>query len=325
MKYIDASNATNSKDCFCLIKSVDKKTTKSGKPYLDLVLSDSTGEVSAKLWDYNEEIHGGLQANMPVKVRGTLEIFKGNDQFKIIQIRPLIDSDDFDISELVASSPADSNWMLSEVYRITDDFEDEDLKKIVKFLLAKRGEVILKAPAAVNMHHAECGGLLFHTLSIIRMAQRTCEVYQFLDKDLLIAGAIVHDLGKIDEMETNELGLASKYTVQGELIGHLVKGAIDISKAADELGIPEETALLLEHMAISHHGIPDYGAAKRPMFAEAEVLSVLDNLDATLFELASAINDVPTGSFSSKKWELDNRKIYNHGRTFGIPTNANLK
>lgn len=325
MKYIDISGSNNLKDCYCLIKTIDKKSTKAGKPYLDMVLSDATGEVSAKLWDYDENEHRDYVANMPVKVRGTLEVFKGNDQFKIVNIRPLMDSDEFDMSELVPSSPADGSWMLSEIYRLTDGFEDEELKKLVKYLLAKRGEKLIKAPAAVNMHHAQCGGLLFHTLSIIRMAQRTSEVYPFLDKDLLIAGAIIHDLAKLDEMEINELGLASKYTVQGELVGHLVKGAIDISKAADELGVSEETAVLLEHMALSHHGKPEYGAAKLPSFAEAEVLSVLDNLDATLFEFSAATDDVPVGEFSSRQWALDNRKIYNHGRTFGTPTVAEIK
>lgn len=325
MKFIEVNRQLNLKDCYCLIKSLDKKMTKTGKPYLDLVLSDSTGEISAKLWDYDELKHSSLEVNMPVKVRGSLEEFKGKDQLRVNQIRPLSESDDFDIGELVASSPEDSAWMLEEIKKVISSFEDEELKKIVAYLIDERGDAILSAPAAVNMHHAERGGLLFHTLSMLRVAQRICEVYPFLDKELLLSGVIVHDLAKIDEMEINELGLANKYTVQGELIGHLVKGAEHISAAAQKLGISPETSILLEHMVISHHGVPEFGAAKLPSFAEAEVLSVIDNLDATLFEFMAAINDINVGEFSSRQWALDNRKIFNHGRTFGISPKASVK
>ncbi|MBQ6380258.1 MAG: HD domain-containing protein [Clostridia bacterium] len=325
MKFIDVNNQLGLKDCFCLIKTLDKKSTRNGKPYLDLMLADSTGEISAKLWDYDEIKHGDLTPSMPVKVRGSLEEFKGSPQFRVSNIRPISENDDFDVSELVASSPEDSRWMLDEIYRTLETFEDSELQTIVKYLLQKRGESLLNAPAAVNMHHAERGGLLFHTLSMLRVAERICEVYPFLDRELLLAGVIVHDLGKIDEMEINDLGLASKYTMQGELVGHLVKGAEEISKAAQELGISSETEILLEHMVISHHGVPEFGAAKLPSFAEAEVLSTIDKLDATLFEFNSAIDAVAVGEFSSRQWALDNRKIYNHGRMFGTSTRAVLK
>ena len=288
-------------------------------------MADATGEISAKLWDYDEIKHADLAPALPVKVRGSVEEFKGNPQFRISNIRKITEQDDFDVSELVASSPVDSSWMAKEIYAKVETFEDDELRTIVTYLLKKRGESLLNAPAAVNMHHAERGGLLFHTLSMLRVAERICEVYPFLDRELLFSGVIIHDLGKIDEMEINDLGLASKYTMQGELVGHLVKGAEEISKAAQELGISEETEVLLEHMVISHHGQPEFGAAKLPSFAEAEVLSVIDMLDATLFEFNTAIENVAVGEFSSRQWALDNRKIYNHGRTFGASLRANLK
>ncbi len=325
MKFIDVNNQLGLKDCFCIIKTLDKKSTRNGKPYLDMMLADSTGEISAKLWDYDEIKHADLAPALPVKVRGSVEEFKGNPQFRISNIRKITEQDDFDVSELVASSPVDSSWMAKEIYAKVETFEDDELRTIVTYLLKKRGESLLNAPAAVNMHHAERGGLLFHTLSMLRVAERICEVYPFLDRELLFSGVIIHDLGKIDEMEINDLGLASKYTMQGELVGHLVKGAEEISKAAQELGISEETEVLLEHMVISHHGQPEFGAAKLPSFAEAEVLSVIDMLDATLFEFNTAIENVAVGEFSSRQWALDNRKIYNHGRTFGASLRANLK
>ena len=324
MKFIDVNNQLGLKDCYCLIKKVDKKSTRNGGLYLDLVLSDATGEISAKLWDFDEIKHGALKAAMPVKVRGTLEEFKGAPQLKVTNIRPIAESDDFDVSELVASSPVDGKWMLQEIYSCLDSFEDDGLKRLVRYLLQKRGEKLLTAPAAVNMHHAERGGLLFHTLSMLRVAEGISRVYPFLDRELLFAGVIVHDLGKMDEMQLNELGLATQYTAQGELVGHLVQGAIEISKAADEIGVDEETAMLLEHMVLSHHGVPEFGAAKYPSFPEAEVLSTIDNLDAKLFEFTAALHDVNIGEFSQRQWSLENRRIYNHGRTFGASPRADL-
>ena len=131
MKYIEVNKEKGLKDLFCIIKTLDKKSTRNGKPYLDMVLADATGEVPAKLWDYDEIKHRDLSPSMPVKVRGSEEEFKGAPQFRVSNIRPIVESDDFDVSELVASSPEDSQWMLNEIYTVLENFEDDDLKKIL--------------------------------------------------------------------------------------------------------------------------------------------------------------------------------------------------
>lgn len=134
-----------------------------------------------------------------------------------------------------------------------------------------------------------------------------------------MCGIIVHDLCKIDEFNISSAGLATGYSVKGELLGHLVMGAMKIELKAKELGISEDTATLLQHMVISHHGEPEFGAAVRPMFLEAEILSQLDTLDATVYEIASATGDVKVGEFTQRQWALDNRKLYNHGRCEIVP------
>ena len=154
---------------------------------------------------------------------------------------------------------------------------------------------------------------MLHTASIVEMAEKTCEVYPNINRELLLAGAILHDVAKTFEMKTGKTGLCTGYTVGGELIGHLVKGAMMVNDTAKKLGITSETVTLLEHMILSHHGIPDYGAAVRPMFLEAEILSTLDSLDATIFEFDSAASKVEPGEFSDRQWMLDNRKVFNHG------------
>ena len=135
-----------------------------------------------------------------------------------------------------------------------------------------------------------------------------------MDADLLFAGAILHDIAKLTEFEVGNAGIASGYTVEGNLIGHLVKGAMMIDEAAKALGIPEEKSMLLQHMVLSHHGEPEFGAAVRPAFLEAELLSELDLMDARVYQITETLAPLQPGAFSNRVWALDNRKLYNHAR-----------
>ena len=308
---------------FCLIKSLEKKTTAKGLTYLDMILSDSSGEIVAKFWDYKENMHSHFQANMLVKVRGRMNEYNGDVQFRVERIRECTDADGVRIEDFVPSANYTGDEMLREIYAIIESFDDVEIKKLVRAVLAKYEEKLLYWPAAFKLHHAMRGGLLYHTLSIIKMAECACKIYTSLDRSLLLGGAILHDIAKIDEFEVSSTGMATGYSIEGTLVGHLVKGAMIVRETAKEIGTKEETAVLLEHMLISHHGIPEYGAAVRPLFVEAEVLSQLDTLDATIFEFNDALANVKAGEFSSRQWALDNRKLYNHGRK-EISTDVNL-
>lgn len=299
---------------FCLLKSVQQKTTQKGQNYLDMVLSDATGEVSAKLWDYSEQRHGSYANNDIIKVRGTLDTWNNAPQLRVEKIRKANENDAVKYDDLIEVAPYSAEQMYNALVNIVNGFSDNQIKEIVLSFLQDDKEALLFFPAAVKLHHSMRGGLLYHTLSIARMCEKACEIYSFLDKDLLIAGAILHDLAKIDELQVSSSGYAEGYTAEGELIGHLVKGALNIEKKASELSIDREIVMLLQHMVISHHGEPEFGSAIRPMFPEAHVLSLLDELDASMFEFAAAIEDVPSGGFSQRQWALDQRKIYNHGR-----------
>lgn len=298
---------------FCVIKSAEQKTTAKGMPYLDMILSDADGEMSAKYWDYNPTAGEPYRAGEIVKVRGTISKYNGADQFRVERIRRAIDSDPIDMNALVKSAEFDGEAMFDELKNTALDIEDADMKKLVLYLLEKNREKLLFWPAAFKLHHAMRGGLLYHTLSIIRLAQSVCAIYPHINKDLLLAGAILHDIAKLDEFEVNETGVATGYSIEGNLIGHLAKGAILIDRAAKELGIPEEIAVLLEHMVLSHHGEPEFGAAVRPMLIEAEVLSELDMMDARIYEMSEAISSTEIGGFTGRMWALDNRKLFNHG------------
>ena len=213
--------------------------------------------------------------------------------------------------------------MLDNIYSYIDSISDIQIKTLTKALIKDCEEKLLFWPAAYKLHHAMRGGLLYHTLSILRLADSVCNIYPSVDRDLLVAGAVLHDICKIDEFDISPAGIVTNYSVRGELLGHLVMGGMKIQQKAKQLGIEGECVTLLEHMVISHHGTPEFGAAVRPMFLEAEILSQLDTLDATVFEIADALSETEKGGFSPRQWALDNRKLYNHGRR-NISPKANL-
>lgn len=314
---------TGTVDGYVLVKTVEKKLNVKGVPYLDFLFCDSTGEIVAKLWDYKEEIYGIFEVGELVKIRGTLTSYNGADQLRVERIRKALPEDGVDIADFVPSSEYAGELMYDELYKLAQGFSDKELSRLVTAVLEERKQQLIYWPAAYRLHHAMRGGLLYHTLSIVRLAQSVCGIYPALDRELLLAGAILHDIEKLNEYEVNAAGIATGYTVRGELIGHLVGGAVKISEKARELEIREETAVLIEHMLISHHGEPDFGVAVRPMIMEAEVLCELDKLDAVVFEMAQALSGIEIGAFTQRLWALDNRKLYNHGRR-AIDTKARL-
>ncbi len=307
-------NKTGTVEGFCLIKTVERKLTSRGVPFLDMTLTDSDGEVGAKLWDYKEELHGEFVPNDLVKVRGTMTPFNDTQQLRIERIRRVSDEDGVRIEDFVPSAGFSGEAMFDELIAVADAFSDEELKLLVKTLLNEYRDRLIYWPAAFRLHHAIRGGLLYHTLSILRMAQSVAKIYPFIDSDLLFAGVILHDIAKTQEFDVAPTGIASGYTVDGNLVGHLVRGAMAVEKCGRELGLSEETLMLVEHMIISHHGEPEFGAAVRPMFLEAEILSELDTLDAKIYEIEQACRGVEPGEFTQRQWALDNRKLYNHNR-----------
>ncbi len=301
-------------DGFALVKSVEKKTSSKGDIYLDFTLADKSGEINAKLWRYNAEEHGEYNTNDIIKIRGTVSPYNGADQLKIERIRVALPQDNVDINELVKSADYSSDDMFDELMNIAESFGDNEIKLLVKTIYSDSKEKLMYWPAAYKLHHAIRGGLLLHTLSIVKLCESICKIYSFVDRDLLIAGAMLHDISKIDEFVVEDTGIASSYSINGNLLGHLTMGAEKVGKYAEKLGVSEKTATLIKHMILSHHGIPEYGAAVKPMFIEAEILSELDLMDSRIYEMREALSDVKTDEFSHPIWAMENRKLYNHER-----------
>lgn len=302
-------------DGYCLVKSVEAKTSSKGDTYLDFTLGDSTGEINGKLWRYTAAEHGEYKANDIVKIRGTISQYNGTDQLRIERIRHTIEQDGVSVEDFVRTSGYSSEQMYNEIFSIANSFSDNALKLIVTEILSDNREALLYWPAAFKLHHAIRGGLLMHTLSIVRLCEGVCKIYPFIDRELLLSGAILHDIAKLSEFNVGNTGIAEGYTVEGNLLGHLAMGATVVDKYAEKLGIDRKTSVLLQHMILSHHGEPEYGAAVRPMFIEAEVLSELDLMDARIYEMREAVSSAKPEDFSGKLWALDNRKLFNHTRT----------
>ncbi len=298
---------------FCLIKTLEVKKTAKGLLYLDMTLTDSTGEINGKLWDYKEELHGDIKINSIVKIRGVQSMYNDAPQLRVDRIRPALEADGVKTEDFVPSSEYSGEALYNEVFSVAEGFENGELKALVTTILSENKAQLIICPAAYRLHHAIRGGLMYHTLSVLRLAQSVSALYPSVDKELLLSGVILHDIAKIWEFDVSEAGIVSGYSVEGTLIGHLVKGAMNVEKTGERLGTDKNLLMLLEHMIISHHGEPEFGAAVRPMFLEAEILSQLDLIDARIYEVSYALGEVEGGTFTARQWALDNRKLYNPG------------
>ena len=306
-------------DGWLLVRESAKKTSQNGKCFLDLVLADKTGMVSAKVWDWSFSDEPPASGTI-LKILGVGNEFNGRLQLKVDSLQSAKPEDKVSLDDFVPSAPEAPRAMLNEVLVTVASIQDESIRNIVGEMIkeANLDGKLLTFPAAKQLHHAERGGLLHHLTGMLRAAKALLGVYDYLNADLLYAGVILHDLGKLDEMETDVTGLAADYSTDGRLVGHIVRGAINIERAAERVGADHAQAVLLEHLVLSHHGKLEFGSPVLPKFPEAEVLSLLDVLDARLFEMREALNGIEPGGFSAKVWALDGREVFRVPSTNGM-------
>ena len=293
-----------------LLKTLDVKQGANGKTYLDLTIGDKTGDINCKVWDYSEGMENTIQVNGLVKIRGTVNEWQGRNQMKIDKIRAANSEDGAEINDFVAAAPEKPEDMLIEIVSYIDRIKDEDIKNIVSYIVEDCEEKLLYYPAAKKNHHSIRGGLLYHILSMLRAGEKLLQVYSWLNSDLLYAGVILHDLAKTIEMDSSELGIVSDYTIEGNMLGHIITGIKMIENTGRDLGSDPEKVMLLQHMVLSHHYEPEYGSPVRPKLPEAEMLHYLDIIDARMYDIKKALDGVQGGSFGEKIWSLENRAFY---------------
>lgn len=296
--------------CYVL-KTAQGRTTASGKPFLAAALQDQSGAIEAKIWDYTGPISASDEGKA-VKVRGSVSEFRGALQLTVERIRLAEERDQIDLSRLVPTAPIDVEQAYRDVERTVESMQDSDYRGLCRWMLQRHGEALRTIPAAKSVHHGFRGGLLMHTCAMLRIAEFLAELYSGLvDRSLLLAGTLLHDFAKAEEFRFSTLGLVTEYSVRGQLLGHLVMGAQEVARAAEELGVPEEKSVLLQHMLLSHHGQPEFGAAVVPACAESELLSLIDTIDSRMEIYREALAEVPAGEFSKRIFALDKR-VYRH-------------
>jgi len=279
------------------IAQKDLRTTTNGSLYVHAIIADSSGEMPARMWNASQEIYDSMPSGGLLHVRGRVENYKGNRQFIIDGVREVTPGS-FDPADFLPASQQDTAALWNEIKRILRTIENRDLLTLVgKFINDPAFEVaFIRAPAAVQMHHAYIGGLAEHTLNILRLADAVCPLYPQISRDLVLAGVFLHDIGKVRELayETN-----FEYTSEGQLVGHLVQCVLWLHDKCREIEkesgqrFPEALEMALKHLILSHHGKYEFGSPRLPATAEAILLHYLDNLDAKQAMVREAIEGDP--------------------------------
>ena len=296
---------------FYLLKSAFPKVTVSGKPFLTAVLADESGTIEAKVWDYSGPI-GERDAGKVIKVRGSVSDYRGALQVTVDKLRLAAEDDHVDVSRLVRVAPIDRAGAYADITRLVSTLEDADYRAVCEEMLRRHEDAFRTIPAAKSVHHSFLSGLLMHTYNMLRLADFLAAQYaDSVDRSLLLAGTLLHDFGKEREFTFSELGLVTDYSTKGQLLGHLVMGAQETAEVAEMLGIPEEKSVLLQHLLLSHHGEPEFGAAVRPLCAEAELLSLIDAVDSRMEIYRETYDTMEPDTFSPRIFALE-KKVFRH-------------
>jgi 3'-5' exoribonuclease len=306
-------------DGYFLVLAKQQRTTKNNRPYLSLILGDKSGQLEGRVWELSDpRIAKDFDRGDIVKARGSASRFDDRLQMKIDQIRVALPNE-VDKSDLLPSTTYDVAELWRQLLGFVESFTNPDLKRLLTAMLADSAlaQAYREAPAAKQLHHAWLGGLLEHVISLLTLADRVAAHYPLLDRDLLMTGVILHDIGKVRELSW-EIGF--EYTIEGSLLGHIQIGTALTERAIDSLpNFPPRLKTLVLHMILSHHGKLEFGSPKLPMIPEALALSFLDDLDAKMqaiqgeFDKCIRENKGPD-EMTGKVWALDQRQLLNTKR-----------
>jgi 3'-5' exoribonuclease len=306
------------------------KAKKNGEPYLALVLADRTGQIEAKMWDNVEEFIDAFEQDDFLKIKGLVNKYKNRFQLTIHKLRRMEEAE-IDYTDYLPKTTKDIGELWRTLTEYVASFQNPHLKSLVELFMEDReiAERYRNAPAAKTLHHAYIGGLLDHVVSLFRSCDLMCQNYPQVNRDLLLTGAFLHDIGKIHELTYNR---AFSYTTRGQLLGHMI---IELemlqAKLAKLPDFPAELKTLLEHLIISHHGQYDFGSPKLPMFPEALMLHYLDDLDSKMEAMRAQLEregglDGPWTSYNASLGRplLDSRKFL-QGEKVAAPASASVE
>lgn len=274
--------------------------------YLSLTLQDETGSIDAKLWNASEEQVETLVKGKVVQVKGDIIKYNEDRQMKIIKI-VISSNDEKDKIKFLKHAPLESQYMINQIKEYIEKIDNMKLYQLVSTLFEENIEKLAVYPAASKNHHEYVSGLAYHTYGMLKIAEAFCDIYPTLNKDLLFSGIILHDLGKTIELSGP---VVPEYTLEGKLLGHISISNAMIKETADRLHIEGEEVTLLQHMILAHHGKNEFGSPVLPQIKEAEILYLIDNIDARMAMMDKALETVEPGNFTKRVFSLENRALY---------------
>lgn len=273
---------------FFLVQSKETRSTREGKPYLALRLSDRTGMVEARMWDGIAEVEQEFERNHVVKVEAAVESYRGRMQLKIRRLRPALDTE-FTLADYLPETSQDVEALYAELLEAARGVGNADLRALLLSVLEDEEvtPLLKQAPASKTLHHAYRGGLIEHIVSLCRLCRLAAQNYPEVDLDLLLTGAVLHDIGKIHELSYER---ALDYTTMGNLVGHIAIGLELLGRKMDALtGFPAQLRVLVQHLILSHHGRLEFGSPVTPRFREAVLLHYLDDIDSKMEAMRSSL------------------------------------
>lgn len=279
MRNVEKLNPGDSVENFFLIHRATQGVTAQGKDYMTLYLQDKSGDIEAKLWTVTKDDMKILKPEIIVWVKGDVINYRGRKQMKVNQFRLATAEDGVKTQDFVDGAPLSPNEIQDELSHFILEIENAHLQRITRHLLKKYQDKFFTYPAASSHHHNFAGGLSYHVLTMLKIAKSLCDIYPLLNRSLLYSAIILHDIGKVRELSGP---VATTYTVEGNLLGHISIASDEVAEAAKELGIDSEEVMLLRHMILAHHGKMEFGSPKLPHLKEAEILFFIDNIDAKM-------------------------------------------
>lgn len=289
-----------------LVNSGAKCVNNQGSAYMNLELKDASGTVNAKKWEANAEDENIYKQGNVVYIEGEVLKYKESLQVKILS-GEVVNPNDIDVVKFIKLPPIPKEELIKRFNAHVESIQNEDCRKILDYEIKRLSPKLFEYPAAVSVHHDYGSGLLMHTVSMADLGVFLASYYPNVDKDILLTGILLHDMGKTIEFEGP---IVYKYSLTGKLLGHISIMVSEIRRAAEELKLTSEVPLLLEHMVLSHHGSNEFGSPVLPMTKEALLLSLIDNLDSKMVIVEKALDGVNPGEFSQKIYPLDGRCIY---------------
>ena len=308
MRNVEKLNPGDSVENFFLIHRATQGVTAQGKDYMTLYLQDKSGDIEAKLWTVTKDDMKILKPEIIVWVKGDVINYRGRKQMKVNQFRLATAEDGVTTQDFVDGAPLSPNEIQDELSHFILEIENAHLQRITRHLLKKYQDKFFTYPAASSHHHNFAGGLSYHVLTMLKIAKSLCDIYPLLNRSLLYSAIILHDIGKVRELSGP---VATTYTVEGNLLGHISIASDEVAEAAKELGIDSEEVMLLRHMILAHHGKMEFGSPKLPHLKEAEILFFIDNIDAKMNMFDKAFKKTEKGQFTERIFGMDNRQFYN--------------